>query len=100
MLISLAFTLCVFSVSFVATLYLFRTGISGTGLEYVKLGPIALSSISLPFPLRMYLSYRLRLPTYKRLKRRFDEAAELGVEPAPEWIDQAENALKALHKLD
>jgi hypothetical protein len=99
-LISLAFTLCVFSVSLVATVYLFRTGIPGTAIEYVKLGPIALSSISLPFPLRMYLSYRVRLPIYRQLKRCFEKAAELGVDPDPELVDDARNALKALHKLD
>ena len=99
-LISVVFTLCLVSVSLIVTFYLFRTGVPGTAMEYVKLGPIALSSISLPLPLRMYLSYRLRLPTYRRLKRRFDEAAESGVELDPQLIDQAQNALKALHKLD
>jgi hypothetical protein len=99
-LISVAFTFCVFSVSLVATLYLFRTGISGIGIEYVKLGPIALSSISLPLPLRMYLSYRVRLPIYRRLKHGFEVAAKLGVEPDPELVDDARTALKALHKPD
>ena len=95
--ISSIFTLIVLSIGLVATVHLFRTS---AATEYLKLGPMALSSISLPFPLRMYLTYRIRAPIYRRLKRRFEEAAENGSEPDPDMLDEARNALKALHKLD
>ena len=95
--ISLVFTLIVMSIGMVATVHLFRTS---AATEYLKLGPMVLSSISLPFPLRMYLTYRIRAPIYRRLKRRFEDAAKTGSEPDPDMVDEARNALKALHKLD
>ena len=99
--IASAFALGVLAVSLLSTWYLFRTsGPAGTPLEYMKLGPVALSSIALPFPLRMYLSYRVRSPIYWGYKRLFDEAAARGTHVEPHLLEDARAALKAVHKLD
>ncbi|SRR6266404_1076551 len=95
------FTLGILGVSLLGTWYLFRTGgIGGTPLEYMKLGPVAISGMALPFPLRMYLSYRVRIPIYENFKRLFDEAAATGATVEPHLVEDARDALKALHKLD
>lgn len=93
------FVLGIVLVAVIATLYLLRTaGASGTALEYMKLGPAALSSIALPFPLRTYLSYRIRVPIYRRYKMLFDEALLKRIDVAPDLLDDARNALRELHK--
>jgi hypothetical protein len=92
------FVLGIVLVAVIATLYLRKTGGAGTALEYMKLGPAALSSIALPFPLRTYLSYRIRVPIYRGYKTLFDEALLRRIEVAPDLIDDARNALRELHK--
>jgi len=93
------FVLGIVLVAVIATLYLLRTaGASETALEYMKLGPAALSSIALPFPLRTYLSYRIRVPIYRGYKTLFDDALLKQIEVAPDLLDDARNALRELHK--
>lgn len=95
------FILAVLVVSLISTWYLFRAGgLGSTSLEYMKLGPVAISGIALPFPLRMYLSYRIRIPVYEGFKRLFDEAAAAQIRVEPHLVEDARAALKALHKLD
>ncbi|MGZ8843097.1 MAG: hypothetical protein ACXW18_05505 [Pyrinomonadaceae bacterium] len=101
LLIAGGFTLSILAVSLLATWYLFRTaGVSGTPLEYMKLGPVAISGIALPLPLRMFLSYRTRIPVYESYKRRFDLAAATGRPAERDLVEDARAALKALHKPD
>lgn len=69
-------------------------------MEYVKLGPAALSMITLPFPIRMLLTYRMRIPIYDGYKRLFDAAAATGAEVQPALVEDARAALKALHKVE
>ena len=85
----------------VSAWYLFRSHQFGTTpIEYVKLGPAALSMITLPFPLRMWLTYRMRIPIYVGYKRLFDAAAATGGEVQPALVEDARAALKALHKVE
>jgi hypothetical protein len=100
LMIAAGFTLGVLCVSLVSTWYLFRTGMTGAPLEYMKLGPVAISGIALPFPLRMCLSYRVRIPIYEGYQRLFDEAASKGQSVERHLVEDARDALKALHKLD
>jgi hypothetical protein len=95
------FTLVVLLASLFVTWYLFRTGSSsGVLFEYMKLGPVAISSLALPFPLRMYLSYRVRIPIYRGYRHLFDEAAARGTSVEPSLVEDARAALKALYKID
>lgn len=97
-LISCAFCVGVLLIGLVGTFLLYRNGdVAGTALEYMKLGPAALSSISLPFPLRAYLHYRIRMPIYTGFKQLFDEAVQNGTRVEQVLIDAAINALKVLH---
>lgn len=98
--ISFGFTLGVLAVGLLFTWYVAYKANSNASLEYMKLGPLALSGIALPFPLRMYLSYRVRIPIYKGFKRLFDEAAVRGTRVEPNLVEDARAALKAVHKLD
>ena len=75
-------------------------GQGGVSLEYMKLGPAAVSSLALPLAIRMFLSYRVRIPIYRGYKRQFDEAAALGISVAPHVFDDARDALRAIHKVD
>ncbi len=80
--------------------FLFKSNSQGgASVEYMKLGPYALSSLSLPLALRMFLSNRVLIPIYEGYKRLFDEAATLGTSVAPDLYDDARDALKALHKV-
>jgi hypothetical protein len=91
----------VLGVSLVSTWYLFKSNSLGsTALEYMKLGPVALSTMTLPFPLRMLLSYRIRIPIYRGYKRLFDEAVAEGATVDPQLFQDARTALTALHKVD
>lgn len=95
------FALVVLLASLVTTWYLFRTGSSsGVLFEYMKLGPVAISSLALPFPLRMYMSYRVRIPIYKGYKHLFDEATASGTSVESSLVEDARAALKALHKIE
>ena len=101
LLIAAGFAFIVLSISILSAWYLFRTNsFGGTPIEYVKLGPAALSSIALPFPVRMFLTYRVRIPIYAGYKRLFDMAAATGATVQPELVEDARAALKALHKMD
>lgn len=98
--ISFGFTLIVLAGSLLASWRLFRNaGPAGTYLEYMKLGPIAISGIALPFPVRMYLSYRVRIPIYKLFKSLFDDAAARGEQVHPQVLDDAKDAVKQFHRL-
>lgn len=100
-LISAGFSVGVLIIGIIATVYLYRTsGLSGSALEFMKLGPVALSSIPLPFPLRAYLQYRVRIPIYQGYKRLFDEALATKTRVEPYMIEDARSALKLLHKMD
>lgn len=100
-IISSGFAVGVLMVGLLTTLFMYRSsGLSGTALEYIKLGPAALSSIPLPFPLRSYLQFRLRIPIYKGYKQLFDEAIETRTRIPPYLIEAALEALKALQKMD
>jgi hypothetical protein len=99
-LIGVCFMAGVFLIGLVSAWSVVSKGIAGTGVEYMKLGVVALSSLSLPYPLRMYLSYRLRGPLYEGYKRLFDEAAARGTEVNPKLVEDARKALEVIHKLD
>lgn len=100
-LISGAFAAGVWLVGLVGTVLLYRSsGLGGTALEYMKLGPAALSSLALPFPLRSYLHYRVRIPIYCGYKRLLDEAIATGQRVESYLIEDAREALKALQKMD
>lgn len=101
LLIAAGFALVVLSISILSAWYLFRANnFGGTPIEYMKLGPAAISSIALPFPVRMFLTYRVRIPIYAGYKRLFDMAAATGAAVQPELVEDARAALKALHKVD
>lgn len=101
LLIAGGFALAVLGISIVSAWYLFRTNNFGsTPVEFLKLGPAALSTITLPFPIRMFLTYRMRIPIYDGYKRLFDAAAATGAEVQPALIEDARAALKALHKVE
>jgi len=98
--IATSFTMGVLGIS-ILSWFLFKSkSQGGTSLEYMKLGPAALSSLTLPLALRMFLSYRVRIPIYRGFKRQFDEAAALGISVDPDLVDDARDALKAIHKVD
>lgn len=99
-LIAGGFAIVVLGLSMLLSWYLFRTNFGGTAFEYVKLGPAAISSLALPFPIRMFLSYRVRRPIYVGYKRQFDMALATGCPVQPELYEDARAALKALHKID
>ncbi|HYW71376.1 MAG TPA: hypothetical protein VE961_10090 [Pyrinomonadaceae bacterium] len=99
--ISSAFACGVWVAGLIGTALLYRsTGLSGTALEYMKLGPAALSSLALPFPLRSFLQYRLRIPIYRGYKRLLDEAIAADTRVESYLIEDARDALKALQKVD
>jgi hypothetical protein len=96
--ISGAFCIGVLFIGLIGTVLLYRRGeLAGSALEYMKLAPAALSSISLPFPLRAYLHYRIRMPIYTGFKQLFDEAIENRTRVEQVLVDAALNALKVLH---
>jgi len=100
-LISGAFAGGVWIIGLVATAFLYRsTGLASSAMEYMKLGPAALSSLALPFPLRSFLQYRVRMPIYQGYKRLFDEAIATNTRVEPYLIEDARAALKALQKMD
>lgn len=100
-LISGGFCLAVVVIGLIGTILLYRTaGVGGSAIEYMKLGPVALSGISLPFPLRAYLQYRVRRPIYQGYKRLFDQAIATKQRVEPYLIEDARSALKSLHKMD
>lgn len=90
----------VFVTGVIAAWILVGKGMPGTSLEYMKLGTVALTSFSLPFPLKMYLSFRVRCPIYEGFKRLFDYAESTGTEVSPILVEDARKALSAIHKLD
>jgi len=100
-LISSGFAAAIWLIGLVATGFLYRsTGLASSAMEYMKLGPAALSSLALPFPLRSYLQYRVRIPIYQGYKRLFDEAIAANTRVEPYLIEDARAALKALQKMD
>lgn len=100
-LIAGGFAIAVLGLSILSSWYLFKTNsFGGTALEYMKLGPAAISSLALPFPIRMFLSYRVRRPIYVSYKRQFDMAVATGCPVQPELYEDTRAALKALHKID
>lgn len=100
-MISGLFACGVWVVGLVGTAILYKSsGLGGTALEYMKLGPAALSSLALPFPLRSYLQYRVRIPIYRGYKRLLDEAISTEQRVEPYLIEDARAALKALQKMD
>jgi hypothetical protein len=58
------------------------------------------NQIRIPFPIRMFLSYRVRIPIYAGYKRLFDNAVTTGAPVQPALVEDACAALKALHKID
>jgi hypothetical protein len=101
LLIAGGFAFAVLAISVLSAWYLFRTNnFGGTPIEYMKLGPAAISTITLPFPIRMFLTYRMRIPIYAGYKRLFDAAAATGAEVQPALVEDARAALKALHKVE
>lgn len=98
--IATSFTIGAFGISILIWLLSKSNSQGGASLEYMKLGPAALSSLTLPVALRMFLSYRLRIPIYRGYKRLFDEATLLGTSVEPHLFDDARDALKAIHKVD
>lgn len=101
LLIAGGFALAVLAIGALSAWYLFRTNnFTGAPLEYMKLGPAALSSITLPVPIKMFLTYRMRIPIYAGYKRLFDMAAATGAAVQPELVEDARAALKALHKVE
>jgi len=100
-LISSAFAAGVATIGIIGTAFLYRSsGLANTAVEYMKLGPVALSSLALPFPLRSYLQYRVRIPIYHGYKRLFDEAIATGTHVEPYLVEDARAALKTLQKMD
>jgi hypothetical protein len=100
-LISGGFACGVLIVGLIGTVLLYRSsGLAGTALEYMKLGPAALSSLALPFPLRSFLQYRVRIPIYHGYQRLLDEAIATQTRVDPCLTEDAREAVKVLQKMD